>query len=81
MQVGAVKSSFKYDDFFDEKPNVGYETLLYDCMLGDETLFQRADSIETSWAAVDGVLHPEGGGCRYMATPRAARDQRKPTIC
>jgi glucose-6-phosphate 1-dehydrogenase len=61
MQVGAVKSSFKYGDFFDEKPNVGYETLLYDCMLGDETLFQRADSIETSWAAVDGVLHPEGG--------------------
>ncbi|QIE28459.1 Glucose-6-phosphate 1-dehydrogenase 2 (plasmid) [Caballeronia sp. SBC1] len=61
MQVGAVKSSFKYGDFFDEKPNVGYETLLYDCMLGDETLFQRADSIETSWKAVDHVLHPEGG--------------------
>jgi glucose-6-phosphate 1-dehydrogenase len=61
MQVGPVKSTFKYGDFYDEKPNVGYETLLYDCMLGDETLFQRADSIETSWAAVDAVLHPEGG--------------------
>jgi glucose-6-phosphate 1-dehydrogenase len=31
-------------------------------MLGDETLFQRADSIETSWCAVDDVLHPKSGG-------------------
>jgi glucose-6-phosphate 1-dehydrogenase len=60
MQMGAVQSSFNYGDFFAEQPNVGYETLLYDCMLGDETLFQRADSIETSWAAVDDVLHPKG---------------------
>jgi glucose-6-phosphate 1-dehydrogenase len=60
MQVGAVQSSFNYGDFFDERANVGYETLLYDCMLGDETLFQRADSIETAWAAVDPVLHPQG---------------------
>jgi glucose-6-phosphate 1-dehydrogenase len=61
MQMGAVQSSFNYGDFFEEQPNVGYETLLYDCMLGDETLFQRADSIETSWAAVDDVLHPKSG--------------------
>ena len=60
MQMGAVQSSFNYSDFFPEQPNVGYETLLYDCMLGDATLFQRADSIETSWAAVDDVLHPKG---------------------
>ncbi|RFU48517.1 glucose-6-phosphate dehydrogenase [Paraburkholderia sp. DHOC27] len=60
MQIGAVQSAFNYNDFFAESPNVGYETLLYDCMLGDETLFQRADSIETSWAAVDDVLHPKG---------------------
>jgi glucose-6-phosphate 1-dehydrogenase len=60
MQVGPVQSAFNYGDFFAERPNVGYETLLYDCMLGDETLFQRADSIETSWAAVDDVLHPKG---------------------
>ena len=59
MQMGAVRSAFDYGDFFAERANVGYETLLYDCMLGDETLFQRADSIETAWAAVDRVLHPE----------------------
>jgi glucose-6-phosphate 1-dehydrogenase len=71
MQVGAVQSSFDYNDFFTERANVGYETLLYDCMLGDETLFQRADSIETSWSAVDDVLHPKTGGAmpvhRYAA--------------
>ncbi|PXW28574.1 glucose-6-phosphate dehydrogenase [Paraburkholderia caballeronis] len=61
MQIDAVHSSFDYDDFFAERANVGYETLLYDCMLGDETLFQRADSIEATWAAVDGVLHPKHG--------------------
>ncbi|MET3230868.1 UNVERIFIED_ORG: glucose-6-phosphate 1-dehydrogenase [Burkholderia sp. 1263] len=62
MRIGAVQSSFDYGDFFAERANVGYETLLYDCMLGDETLFQRADSIETSWCAVDDVLHPKTGG-------------------
>ncbi|SAK51482.1 glucose-6-phosphate 1-dehydrogenase [Caballeronia catudaia] len=59
MQIGKVRSRFNYADFFAERANVGYETLLYDCMLGDATLFQRADSIETAWAAVDGVLHPD----------------------
>ncbi|WP_414441799.1 glucose-6-phosphate dehydrogenase [Burkholderia sp. 22PA0106] len=61
MQVGPVRSSFDYDAFFPQRANVGYETLLYDCLLGDETLFQRADAIEDTWAAVEGVLHPEGG--------------------
>ncbi len=61
MQIGAVQSSFDYDTFFRESANVGYETLLYDCMLGDETLFQRADSIEATWAAVNDVLHPQRG--------------------
>ena len=61
MQIGPVQSAFNYGDFFAEGADVGYETLLYDCMLGDETLFQRADSIETSWAAVENVLHPKDG--------------------
>ncbi|WP_240655924.1 glucose-6-phosphate dehydrogenase [Paraburkholderia phosphatilytica] len=80
MQIGAVKSSFDYANFFAERPNVGYETLLYDCMLGDETLFQRADSIETSWAAVDDVLHPKGSAMPVhtyaagSAGPQAADD-------
>ena len=50
MQLGRVTSSMRYKDFFKESPNVGYETLLYDVMTGDTTLFQRADAIEASWA-------------------------------
>ena len=56
MALGKVDTSFKYKDFFDEKPNVGYETLLYDCMIGDATLFQRADNIEASWAVVQPAI-------------------------
>ena len=56
MALGRVVSSMRYKDHFDERPNVGYETLLYDCMLGDGTLFQRADAIEASWAALEPVL-------------------------
>ncbi|MGH8783082.1 glucose-6-phosphate dehydrogenase [Paraburkholderia sp.] len=69
MQIGAVQSSFDYSNFFAERANVGYETLLYDCMLGDETLFQRADSIETSWAVVEDVLHPKGGAVPVHGYP------------
>ncbi len=56
MRLGPVAASFRYNDFFSEPPNVGYETLLYDCMMGDATLFQRADYIEASWAVVDPLL-------------------------
>ncbi len=56
MRLGHVAAAFCYSDFFKEPPNVGYETLLYDCMMGDATLFQRADYIEASWAVVDPLL-------------------------
>ncbi|MFL5335257.1 MAG: glucose-6-phosphate dehydrogenase, partial [Geminicoccaceae bacterium] len=32
------------------------ETLLYDCLIGDPTLFQRADNIEAGWRAVQPFL-------------------------
>jgi glucose-6-phosphate 1-dehydrogenase len=56
MQLGRARSTFSYGDCFDEKPSVGYETLLYHCMLGNTLLFQRADMVEASWAAVQPVL-------------------------
>jgi glucose-6-phosphate 1-dehydrogenase len=56
MRLGRVEMSMRYKDFFQERANVGYETLLYDCMMGDATLFQRADAIEASWAAVQPLL-------------------------
>ena len=62
MLLGRVATSMRYKDYFDEKPNVGYETLLYDCMIGDATLFQRADAIEASWRVVQPVLDSWGRG-------------------
>ena len=37
-------------------PHTGYETLIYDCMNGDATLFKRADHIELGWDIVQPVL-------------------------
>ena len=62
MRLGRVETSLRYKNFFEERPNVGYETLLYDCMMGDATLFQRADAIEASWRAVQPLLDSWGGG-------------------
>jgi glucose-6-phosphate 1-dehydrogenase len=56
MRLGRVDMSMRYKDYFQERANVGYETLLYDCMMGDATLFQRADAIEAGWAAVQPLL-------------------------
>ena len=62
MKLGKVATTFKYKDYFQEQPNVGYETLLYDCMMGDATLFQRADNIEAAWAVVQPALDAWGKG-------------------
>ena len=56
MRLGPACSAFSYADDFEEKPSVGYETLLYHCMTGNATLFARDDMIEASWAAVQPVL-------------------------
>ena len=47
---------FAYKSYFDMAPSTGYVTLLYDCMIGDATLFQRADNIEAGWQAVQPIL-------------------------
>ncbi|HEY4293568.1 glucose-6-phosphate dehydrogenase [Luteibacter sp.] len=56
VELAPVRMDFKYADWFRAEPNVGYETLLYDCMTGDPTLFQRADMVEACWRAVQPVL-------------------------
>ncbi|HEX7389439.1 MAG TPA: glucose-6-phosphate dehydrogenase [Acidiphilium sp.] len=56
MSLTPVKMDFSYRDWFAPEPNVGYETLLYDCMIGDQTLFQRADMVEETWRVVQQVL-------------------------
>lgn len=56
MKLGKVNMDFKYGDYFGSNPSTGYETLIFDVMIGDATLFQRADNIEGAWATVQPVL-------------------------
>ena len=52
VRLDTVKMNFSYADYFGQSPSTGYETLLYDCMIGDATLFHRADVVETGWDIV-----------------------------
>ena len=59
---------------FQAAANVGYETLIYDCMIGDATLFQRADMVEAGWRIVQPVLDagPRRSRRIFRTTPPAA---------
>jgi glucose-6-phosphate 1-dehydrogenase len=56
VKLSSVSMDFAYKDYFKMVPHTGYETLLYDCMIGDATLFQRADNVEAGWRAVQPIL-------------------------
>jgi glucose-6-phosphate 1-dehydrogenase len=56
MKLGKVKMHFEYSDYFGTTPNTGYETLLYDVMTADSTLFHRTDMVETGWSVVMPIL-------------------------
>ena len=56
VRLGTVNMNFQYTDYFGSTPSTGYERLLYDCMLGDATLFQRADMVEAGWDVVEPIL-------------------------
>ena len=56
MHMGAVEMKFNYVDYFGRTPSTGYERLIYDCMMGDATLFQRADMVEAGWSVITPIL-------------------------
>jgi glucose-6-phosphate 1-dehydrogenase len=56
VNIDGVEMKFRYKDYFQAEPSTGYETLIYDCMIGDNILFQRADSVEAGWRAVQPFL-------------------------
>jgi glucose-6-phosphate 1-dehydrogenase len=57
MRTDGVEMTFNYHDHFKTITKTGYETLIYDCMIGDPTLFKRADVIEAAWSIVQPVLN------------------------
>jgi glucose-6-phosphate 1-dehydrogenase len=56
IDIDGVEMKFRYKDYFKAEPSTGYETLIYDCMIGDNLLFQRADGVEAGWQAVQPFL-------------------------
>jgi len=56
MTIRTVHMDFLYGSAFREGLPEAYERLVLDAMLGDATLFTRADEIEEQWALVDAVV-------------------------
>lgn len=56
MNIGQVHMDFDYARDFGASHSTGYERLLYDCMVGDATLFQRADMVEAGWTVIQPML-------------------------
>jgi glucose-6-phosphate 1-dehydrogenase len=55
-KLGNVTMDFSYSEYFKTEPSTGYETLLFDAMTGDQTLFHRMDIVEAGWKIVDPIL-------------------------
>jgi glucose-6-phosphate 1-dehydrogenase len=56
MKLGLVNMDFDYSTYFGSEHSTGYERLLRDCMVGDATLFQRADMVEAGWSVIQPIL-------------------------
>ena len=56
MNVRTVRMDFQYRQAFGGVSREAYATLINDCIRGDATLFDRADSVEAAWELVDPIL-------------------------
>ncbi|MGH7353342.1 MAG: glucose-6-phosphate dehydrogenase [Candidatus Rokuibacteriota bacterium] len=56
VRLNTVKLTFSYKDFGEQGAATGYERLLYDGMIGDSTLFHRADMVEAAWKIATPML-------------------------
>lgn len=56
MNVCPVNMDFDYESAFGKSSANGYERLLLDAMLGDQTLFSHRDGVETTWALYTPIL-------------------------
>jgi glucose-6-phosphate 1-dehydrogenase len=54
--IQPVKLDFRYGSYFGKTPPEAYERLIWDCILGDSTLFARVDEVATSWAIFTPLL-------------------------
>ncbi|MHB8529268.1 MAG: glucose-6-phosphate dehydrogenase [Caulobacteraceae bacterium] len=76
VRLAPVRMDFCYADWFAAKPATGYETLIYDCIIGDQTLFKRARDIEFAWRAVMPFLNAWRAGGEVHQYPAGAEGPR-----
>jgi glucose-6-phosphate 1-dehydrogenase len=57
FDIQNVNMDFHYSDLSNNYLPTAYERLLYDCMIGDSTLYQRVDAVEAAWKFVDPILN------------------------
>ena len=82
IDIDGVEMRFRYKDYFKVEPSTGYETLIYDCMIGDNILFQRADSVEAGWRRAPSSTPGRRPAPRGLKTYRpAAKGPRKRRRC
>jgi glucose-6-phosphate 1-dehydrogenase len=72
IRLQPVAMDFSYGSALEELPFTAYETLLLDCMVGDQTLFNRDDQVEEAWRVVSPILEawhsvPDRGVMIYEA--------------
>jgi glucose-6-phosphate 1-dehydrogenase len=56
LQIRGVNMDFRYGSSFAVDSPDAYETLILDCMIGDASLFTRADELERAWEILDPIL-------------------------
>jgi glucose-6-phosphate 1-dehydrogenase len=56
MRLRSVETQFNYQDAFATRSPGAYETLLWDVMKNDATLFMRAHQVEAAWGLLMPVL-------------------------
>ena len=61
LNLQPVDMRFNYSDAFEAGRGTGYEVLLYNCMIGDATLFSRTDLVETAWRIAQPMLDTWAG--------------------
>ena len=61
MHISPVTMDFRYRQAFGSGSREAYATLINDCIRGDATLFDRADSVEAAWGLVDPILQAWAG--------------------
>jgi glucose-6-phosphate 1-dehydrogenase len=55
LDIHPVNMEFRYGTSFGTEPPEAYERLQLDCMLGDQSLYTRADEVEASWRFISRI--------------------------